>query len=65
MVPWIKLARPVCHCLLAFGLANAAQSIKGRHLSLQASNTAANVVHTLAFKVLHALLFTAMEWSSP
>ena len=48
---------------LSFGLADAAQSIIGRHLSLEASNPVIDVVYTLAFKVLHIPLFTAMKWS--
>jgi len=49
---------------LSFGLADAAQSVSGRNSSLEASNPATDVVHTLASKVLHIPLFTAMEWSS-
>ena len=49
---------------LFFGLADAIPSVNGHHLSLEASNPATNVMHTLASKVLHTPLFTAIEWSS-
>ena len=49
---------------LSFGLADAAQSVSGRNSSLEASNPVTDVLHTLASKVLHTPLFTAMEWSS-
>jgi hypothetical protein len=49
---------------LSFGLADAVQSVSGRNSNLEASNPTTDVVHTLASKVLHTPLFTAMEWSS-
>ena len=52
------------HLPLSFGLADAAQFVIGHNLSLEASNRVADVVHTLASKVLHTPLFTAIEWSS-
>ena len=49
---------------LSFGLADAVQSVNGCHSSLEASNPATDVVHTLTSKVLRIPLFTAMEWLS-
>ena len=46
-------------------MVDAVQFVSGRHSSLKASNLATDVVHTLASKVLHTLLFTAVKWLSP
>ena len=45
-------------------LADAVQSVSGHNSSLEASNPAIDVVHTLGSKVLHTLLLTVIEWSS-
>ena len=53
-------------CLpLSFGLADVVQSISGQNSSMEASNLATDMMHTLASKVLHTSLFIVMEWSSP
>ena len=52
------------HLPLFFGLGDAVQFVSGRNSSLQASNPTIDVVHNLAFEVLHTPLFTAMEWTS-
>ena len=44
------------------GLVDVVQSVSGRNSSLGALNTATNVVHTLASKVLQTPLFIAMKW---
>ena len=53
------------HLRLFFGLADVVQSVSGCHSSLEASNLLTNVMFTLASKVLHTPLFTAMEWLLP
>ena len=50
---------------LSFGLANAIQSVSGRHPSDEVLNLATDMVHTLASKMLYTPLFTTIEWSSP
>ena len=45
-------------------MADAVQSVSDRHPNV-ILNLASDVAHTLASKVLHISLFTAMEWSSP
>ena len=47
---------------LSFGLADAIQSVSGHHPNNEVPNSATDVAHTLASKVLHTHLFTAMEW---
>ena len=54
----------LAHLPLSFGLADVVQSVNGRNSTLDASNPATDVLHTLASKVLHTPLFTTMEWSS-
>lgn len=53
------------HLPLSFGLAHVVQSVNGRNLSIEASNSTTDMVHMLASKVLHTPLFTAMDWLSP
>ena len=48
---------------LSFGLADAVQTISGRYPN-EVPNSAINVAHTLASKVLHTPLFMAMDWLS-
>lgn len=50
---------------LSFGLADAVQSVSGRHSSTEASNSSTDMVNILALKVLHSPLFMVMELSSP
>ena len=50
---------------LSFALVDAVQFISGLYSSMEASNPVTDMVHTLASKVLHTPLFTAMKWSSP
>ena len=52
------------HLPLFFGLADVVQSISGHHSHVDVSDLTTDVVHTLASKVLHTSLFTAMEWLS-
>ena len=52
------------HLPLPFGLADVVQYVSGCHSSLEASNPATDVVHTLASKMLYTPLFIAMQWSS-
>ena len=52
------------HLPLSFGLADAVQSISRRHLHVDASDLLTDVMYTLASKMLHTPLFTAIEWSS-
>ena len=49
---------------LSFGLVDAVQSVSGRHPNDEVPNSATDVAHTLASKVLHTPLFMEMEWSS-
>lgn len=46
---------------LLFGLANVVQSVTDHNLSIEASNSLNDMVHTLASTVLHTSLFTTME----
>ena len=49
---------------LSIGLADAAQSVGSYNPHVDALDPATDVVHTLASKLLHAPLFTAIEWLS-
>ena len=44
-------------------MADAVQSVSGRHPNDEVPNLATDVVHTLASKVVHTPLFTTIEWS--
>ena len=46
-------------------MADAVESVSGRHPNNEVPNSVTDMAHTLASKVLHTPLFTAMEWASP
>lgn len=47
-----------------FGLGDVFQFISGQNLSIEASNAATDMVHTLVSKVLQTPLLTTMKWLS-
>ena len=49
---------------LSFGLADVVQSVSGRHSHINVLDLQTDMVLTLASKVLHTPLFTAIKWST-